>query len=76
MERTFKRLKSTDGSGSSVYMHTRYLLSTSDICERLYSIAGHTLTNRRRGILHNIFGKQFSCTRIRRIEAIRTSKQQ
>ncbi len=33
------------------YMNTRFILPTSDICERLLSKAGYALNDRRKGIL-------------------------
>lgn len=33
-----------------------FLLSASNICERLFSVAGHALSRRREGIAHVTFG--------------------
>lgn len=51
IERASKRLR-TDGTlQPSAYMDTRFLLPTSNLCERFFSIAGYAMTNRRKGIL-------------------------
>lgn len=49
--RAMKRLRTTASCAKSEYMDTRYLVLTSNVCERMFSIANHTLTNQRRGIL-------------------------
>lgn len=51
VERAHKRLKIGNIAESSSYTGTRYLLSMSDICKRLFSISGYAFTNCRRGIL-------------------------
>lgn len=50
-ERAMKRLQTSTSIEKSEYMDARYLVSTSKICERMFSIAGHALTNRCRGTI-------------------------
>ena len=45
-ERARKHLK-TSREETCVYMDTRFLLPTSNVCERLFSIAGYSLNDRR-----------------------------
>lgn len=63
VERAAKRLKSNRGGGQeSLYVDTRFLLPTSNMCERFFSIAGYALTNRRKGLLPSNFEAQlFLC---------------
>ncbi len=51
-----KRHISVDSSNS--YMDTRFILPTSNICERLFSKAGFALGNRRKSILPSNFELQ------------------
>lgn len=48
VKRAMKRLQNPPSSEKSEYMDTLYLASTSNICEQMFLIAGHALTNRRR----------------------------
>ena len=34
------------------YLNTRFILPTSNVCERLFSIVGHAVTDRRKLVLH------------------------
>ena len=52
-ERALKRRRLE--SAHSVYLDLRFLLPTSNCCERLFSIAGHALSPRRRGMLPGNF---------------------
>lgn len=52
IERAHKRLWSTDEQRPSGYLEKRFLVPTSNVCERL-SITGYALTNRRKDILPN-----------------------
>lgn len=50
-ERAIKRHRVSVGSTQkSQYMDLRFLLATSNICERLFSIAGYATSDRRQGI--------------------------
>ncbi len=40
------------------YMDLRFVTPTSNMCERLFSISGYALDNRRRGIIPANFEKQ------------------
>ena len=50
-QRALKRQKMAGWDNSNNYMDTRFLLPTSNICERLFSKCGHVLTNRRKGLM-------------------------
>lgn len=58
VERAMKRLRTTATLQKSNYLDTRFLVPTSNLCERLFSISGYALTNRRRGILPHNFESQ------------------
>lgn len=58
MEQACKMLNFTDGSGSTMYIDTRCLPLTFNICERLSLIAKQVLSNQRRGALPTDFEKQ------------------
>jgi len=47
----------TDGSESK-YVDTRFIVPTSNLCERLFSKAGYVLSDRRRGLLPSNFEMQ------------------
>lgn len=63
VERAAKRLRGNGGGEQdSLYMDTRFLLPTSNMCERFFSIAGYALSNRRKGLLPSNFEAQlFLC---------------
>lgn len=48
--RALKRQRIMNGSNVKKYSDTRFLLSSSNICERLFSKAGFALTDRRKGL--------------------------
>ncbi len=50
VEHAQKRLKLYHEDLSKRYQHTRFLMTTSSICERLFSKVGHALTGRRASI--------------------------
>lgn len=56
-ERGLKRLK-TKASGTSAYMDTRFIFTTSNLCERLFSIAGYALNDRRMSVFPVHFEEQ------------------
>lgn len=49
-QRALKRQKTFGRARTQNYMDSRFLLPTSNICERLFSKAGHVLTDRRKGL--------------------------
>ena len=49
-ERALKKRRIANATQSR-YMDTRYIFPTSNICERLFSTAGFTLSDRRRRLL-------------------------
>ena len=62
IERAAKRLRASGGKEQLAYLDTRFLLPTSNIFERFFSISGFALTNRRKGLLPSNFGSQlFLC---------------
>lgn len=50
VERALKRFKNTSGKGRQ-FEDLRFLLPTSNICERLFSKAGHVLNDPRMALL-------------------------
>lgn len=76
VERDMKPLKASVTTTNFKYQDTCYVLSTSDICERMLSIAGHAQTNHHQGILpHNSESQLFlyvnqSCCDIEDIKTI------
>lgn len=51
MRRAAKRLQTSVSSVKSEYADTLYLVPTSNVGERMFSFAGHAITNQRQGIL-------------------------
>ena len=50
--RALKRMKiSEETTSASNYLDLRFILATSNICERLFSVAGYTLSDRRKSLL-------------------------
>ena len=49
-ERALKRQRRSCGTNACRYIDTRFLLPTSNDCERLFSTVGHLLTDRRKSI--------------------------
>lgn len=49
-ERTLKQMRCNSVEDVHEYCDLRFLLSTSNICERLFSVASHALNCRRKGI--------------------------
>lgn len=56
-QRALKKQR-TDADKRSKYMDLRFLLPTSNMCERLFSIAGHCLTDKRQRVLPANFESQ------------------
>ena len=50
VERALKRQKTLHHDASNRYIDTRFLLATSNVCERLFSTIGHVLNDRRSGL--------------------------
>lgn len=50
VERALKRQRCQREISPHKYMDTRFVLATSNICERLFSRMGYTMTDRRRGL--------------------------
>lgn len=48
---TLKRQQMSSIIGSEQYIDTKYILLTSNICDRLFSVAGHALGSRRKSML-------------------------
>lgn len=58
VERALKRLHTTTTTKTSGHMNKRYLVPTSNYCERLFSTSGHALSSRLRGFLPMNFESQ------------------
>ncbi len=63
VQRALKRRKLSINSSRKKYLGTRFLLPHSNMCERFFSKAGYTMTDRRKLILPSNFEQQlFLCT--------------
>lgn len=75
IECTSNQLQATDRDASAKYLDIRLLLPTSNLCERLFSIAGYALTNRQKDILPINLGSQlFSFMNRETYGVLKTSK--
>ncbi len=50
VERVLKRQKSTSASSAAIFMDTRFLFPTSNVCERLFSKFGYALSDYKKGL--------------------------
>lgn len=50
-ERLLKRRRLNESQQKSRYLDLRFILATSNLCERLFSLAGHAIGSRRKGSL-------------------------
>lgn len=58
VQQSIKCLKPCNVGSTSLYIDTRLLLPTVNLFQRVFSNAGHTLTNRRKGIFSSNFESQ------------------
>lgn len=60
MDRSMKQLKFSGVDIQSKYNDTRFLVLTSTISERLFSVSGHATANRKKGVLSTNFECRYS----------------
>lgn len=59
VERATKLIRHSEEGAKRMYMDTRLLLPTSNMCEKLITITGNSLKSRQKGILTSNFESQF-----------------
>lgn len=58
LERAAKRVRMSTTCAVQIYSDTRFIVPTSNVCERFFSTAGHALSDRRKSILPSNFEAQ------------------